>query len=178
MLTDITKFFCCTASNNGGGPLSERCPSTTGRRTSGRPTPRTPARMAKRDIVKVYFMREKKASLISTTVTIGTKYYGSKSYNDQIIELRKAVRMHISSNPCHKYCYVFEMNASGVAHAHGIEQGTYQANFINSFQKFGKHNKHFKSYQPVHDTEKYLDYMFKENGETVTNISVNDLREP
>lgn len=114
----------------------------------------------------------------STTITIGNKRYGSLSAKDQYKHIKKAIKKHIPYRSEKKYLYTFELQNNGQLHAHGLELGTYQATFIESFGKFGRRNTHNESYQNTKHVRKYLEYMNKDPiFEPVHNIMKKEIKQ-
>lgn len=133
-----------------------------------------------KSIPYTYLMQCPADSWSCTTVTIGNKVLGRLSFTQQVKELKKEVRMHMKRFSKQRFYYCFEENSSGVAHAHGIEIGTYQQNFINSFQHIGNHNKNNKSFDKLKSSkEKYWAYVNKDVQKLsiapIHNINKNDI---
>lgn len=124
-----------------------------------------------------YIMRDP-STKSATTITIGNKWIGKLSSRKQYIEFCKAIRKHIGKrDPVKKYLYVFELQDNGQLHAHGVEIGTWQASFIESFQHFGRRNVHDASFCRVKSIDKYLTYMDKEHAfPYITNIRSSDIK--
>lgn len=151
-MTDITQFFKPKLA----GPCQNAVQGDN-RRTSVRPA------SSRKSVPYNYLMQCHKDSWNCTTITIGNKQYGRLSFNEQVKELKKEVRAHMKRYSKQRYYYCFEENSSGVAHAHGIEIGTYQQNFINSFKHIGNHNTNDKSFCPLKSSkEKYWAYVNKD----------------
>lgn len=133
-----------------------------------------------------FFTQYPTDSLNATTITIGCKWIGKKSADDQVRLIRNAIKRRFANekhnNPKFdgKYCYVFEYQANGQIHAHGIEYGTYRVWFDNTFKSFGIRNTHAEAFKPVKSALKYIEYMKKDQNdieyEMVTNVTKKDIR--
>lgn len=113
-----------------------------------------------------------------TTITIGNKHYGRMSSEEQYKHFCAAIKKHVKyhNDKGQRYIYVFELQRNGQLHAHGLEVGTSQAQFIESFHKFGSRNMHDKSFQTVKRLETYIKYMQKEEVyPRIHNIKKKDL---
>lgn len=117
-------------------------------------------------------------SMKATTITIGEKWLGKLDSKVQYEIFKKRIRDHMAPYRFDgaRYCYHFELQSNGQLHAHGIEFGTYENRFIESFGDFGKRNKHAESYTKIHDIDKYIDYINKDNiYPPITNVKGGDL---
>lgn len=125
-------------------------------------------------------LQNKGCVLHVTTITIGGKgsaWMGRKSIEDQYVQMKKDIKNHIAYRGDQKYVYHFEMNNSGVLHAHGIEYDTYQARFAGSFSKYGSRNNLPISFQEVRNLSGYMKYIDKENiFPSLTNVTKKDLK--
>lgn len=165
-LMDISQFFT-RQPISGGVPCQKSAENALALKQDGAPRLNPSTRNAvKRPNAyireRTYFLSQPLKSLICSTVTIGNQRYGELSFKDQAKAIQKAIRQHIKRNPNYKYFYVIEKNGSGVAHAHGLECGTYQKNFVDSFNQFGKHNRSDKSFDQVRDKVDYWNYLMKD----------------
>lgn len=107
----------------------------------------------------------------ATTITIGNKWIGKKSAKQQYKQLVRDIKRHIGYRSAVKYLYVFEYQHNGHLHAHGVELGSYQQQFIESFSKYGRRNSCSESFQTVKHIDKYLEYIDKEHAfPYITNI--------
>lgn len=96
--------------------------------------------------VQEYFRQKPSILLHFTTITIGSKWLGMKSVKEQYEVFKRDIKKHIRYHGDQKYLYHFEIQRSGMLHAHGIELDTYQGRFIKSFEHYGKHNCSNKSF--------------------------------
>lgn len=128
-----------------------------------------------------YFQLVPSGSLIAATITIGTKFYGSMSSDDQYKHFAKAIKYFKSQikniyDPTGRYYFTFELQRNGQLHAHGILYNIYQKVFTDSFRQFGRHNENSKSYQKLNNLTLYTKYINKENAyPPLTNISKKDI---
>lgn len=104
------------------------------------------------------------ATFNATTITIGNKYYGRMSADEQYKRMSRDIRRHIKTyaEDDSWYFYTFELQKNGQLHSHGIEVNTYWAKFINSFELYGSRNIHKESFKKVSDFEAYYKYITKE----------------
>lgn len=118
-------------------------------------------------------------TMIKTTITIGTQWLGKLSADDQYIQFVKQIKKHIPYHSKVKYIYHFEYMKNGQLHAHGLEIGSYQQRFHDSFVSFGKRNLNAHSYVEVKNKNgiaEYLNYINKENAYPwITNIHKKDI---
>lgn len=106
------------------------------------------------------------AALTCATVTIGNKKILQKGFYEQVSEIEKSLRKYKASiGKKTKYLGFMEATKHGNAHLHMIIYNGYQNPFIKSFQRLGRHNRNDKSFMPVKNTEKYLEYITKEHTE-------------
>lgn len=106
------------------------------------------------------------SSLNITTITIGRKWLGRKSADEQYNIFVKRIKSHIPYHSNSKYVYHFELTNNGQLHAHGLEYNSWQSNFVSSFADFGHQNTKSISFKPVAHAKgllAYIDYMDKEN---------------
>lgn len=118
----------------------------------------------------------------ATTITIGNKWIGKKSSDQQYQIMKKDIRKHINRNKHRQehtwYYYNFELQQNGQLHAHGIEVNTYLAPFHESFESYGKRNVHRESFKKMSNLNSYFEYIEKEKAyPTVTNITKKLLKE-
>lgn len=98
--------------------------------------------------------------LYATTITIDRRYWGLNN-KEQYIKVRNILQAYvrIRKDPCF---YVAEITQNMVIHFHGIEYGNTQGLFCETFKQFGNHNTDDRSYAPVGDVSKYIEYMLKD----------------
>lgn len=125
-------------------PLSERSPSKA---------------LQQINLLKQYYALG--YTLKATTITIGEKWLGKLSYQDQYRIFIKRIKKYYPFHGPVKYYYCFELTNNGQLHAHGIEYGGFQRRFIEAFSNFGKRNEHKESYKDI-KSDKYFDYIHKE----------------
>lgn len=104
------------------------------------------------------------ATFNATTITIGNKYYGRLSADEQYKRMSLDIKRHIKKYREIEqwFFYTFELQKNGQLHAHGIEVGTYQESFVESFYKWGDRNMHPESFKKVSDFDAYYSYITKE----------------
>lgn len=114
-----------------------------------------------------------------TTITIGRKWLGKLSSKEQYKIMKRDIKRHIRFHDKHKkYLYCFEHQENGQLHAHGVEIGTMQGGFIESFSHYGQRNCHPKAFQPARNIEKYIEYIGKEHAfPFITNIHKKEIKE-
>lgn len=143
--------------------------------SNGSPTVGTKRREATLGFLKKF------GSLNATTITIGEKWIGKLSADQQYKVMAKDIRIHMrryNHSGDNYYYYCFELQKNGQLHAHGIEAGTYSTPFIEMFERYGKRNRHKKSFTPVSDLDKYFEYITKEcTYPTITNITLRTLKD-
>jgi len=120
----------------------------------------TKVKLQEYEKLKEYFIN-KDSPKFATTITFGRKYYWSMNNKEQYNAIRNILQAYVRERKS-SCLYIAEVNKSGVLHFHGIECYETQALFIKRFEQFGKHNANDKSYQPVGDITKYMEYMFKD----------------
>lgn len=159
-INDISIFFrssCC--SNSAVVPP----PCRNSARVTGHPHPI--------DIFKYL----PKGALTAVTITIGNKYYGSMSSDEQYKRMKKCIsifrwRLNLLDEDSYFY-FTFELQSNGQLHAHGILYNIYHTLFVECFGQFGRRNLHKDSFQPVFDVDKYIAYIQKEEVyKRITNI--------
>lgn len=100
-------------------------------------------------------------TMSATTITIGNKWIGSMSLKKQYKTMREQIKKHMRQTKLESI-YVFEIQANGQLHAHGLEIGWNQATFIENFQHYGQRNRTDASYEKVRHLSKYLEYLQKD----------------
>lgn len=148
---DITFYFkssCCNGQSSAAKPpLSELCQNGPLHRQHTH--------------IEQWF--NKNIDMHAATITIGNKYYGKLSYKDQYKHMVKAIKRTYPYHGDTKYVFHFELQSNGNLHAHGVVINGYQNKFIDGFNHLGLRNTHDKSYEPIKNISKYLEYINKEN---------------
>lgn len=111
------------------------------------------------DFFLFYFNRN--IELHAVTITIGNKYYGGMSNDDQYKHLCKAIKQTYKFHGVEKYLFYFEQQQNGNLHAHGVLMNAYRGKFIDNFNKFGQRNIHKDSYQEMRNLG-YFEYIQKD----------------
>lgn len=126
---------------------------------------------------KHYF--SKTVELHAPTITIGNKYYGAMSNNDQYKHMVKTIKETYPYHGTIKYIFFFEQQENGNLHAHGVLMNAYESKFIDNFNKFGKRNLHKDSYQIIRNLG-YFEYIQKDINKIkfkpIHNIKKKDLQ--
>lgn len=112
---------------------------------------------------KYYY--NKNVELHAPTITIGNKYYGGMSNDEQYKHLCKAIKGAYPYHGTIKYIFYFEQQNNGNLHAHGVLMNAYQSKFIDNFNQFGHRNIHDKSYQQIRNFG-YFAYIQKDEHKT------------
>lgn len=114
-----------------------------------------------------------------TTITIGNKIIGMKSYKEQYDDICRIIKLERPYRGAIKYIYHFELQKNGQLHAHGLEIGSYMQNYVEAFSCIGARNAHPKSFVAVKRGDsitEYLRYMNKENIlPMITNITKKEM---
>lgn len=148
-MSDISLFFkCCNT-------IAER----SSKRSAELLSERRPNRATCWDAIKI--LHERKCTLHAATITVGVKWLGKLSADEQYVRFVKQIKKYYPYNGNQKYIFCFELTKTGVLHAHGVMYDTYWNNFIEAFSDFGSRNSHKDSFQLV-VSEKYFAYMQKE----------------
>lgn len=98
-----------------------------------------------------------------TTITIGSKWLGRMSADEQYKQFVKDIKKGYPFHGKTKYVYHFELQNNGMLHAHGIHMESYRDKFIETFDHYGKRNSHKESYQVCRNITGYLEYINKSN---------------
>lgn len=99
----------------------------------------------------------------AATITIGNKFYGKLSYEEQYRHMVKAIKRTYPFRGRTKYTAHFELTSNGQLHSHLLIIDGYQTVFSEGFDCFGPRNNHKQSYQECKNIIKYLEYINKEN---------------
>lgn len=120
--------------------------------------------------------------LVAGTVTIGRKWVGRLSAEQQYALIKKRIRAYLGyMNVEHKYYFIFEFQQNGQLHAHSIYYNMYQARHIEAFGDMGKRNSHPESFKMISDFNSYWNYIHKDQKEmyykfpSITNIRKKDI---
>lgn len=143
----------------------------------------------KKDISKYINYLEKCPldSLVAGTATIGRKWIGGLSVDDQYIEMKKVLK-RLDNYKDSKYIGFFEQAQNGNIHCHLLIYNMYKSSWDETVKCLGKHNLNKKSFKKVarlRTNEKgigYWEYISKEHDESyhrwrfITNIKPTELK--
>lgn len=160
---DISIFFmsqCCQKSTDG----------------TSKPCRISAQKIAPHDYFKFWY--NKGTDVICTTITIGKKWLGRKSADDQYKQFVKDIKRAYPFHGKTKYVYHFELQNNGHLHAHGLEIDGYNDTFICAFADYGSRNKSKEAYQKCRNIDGYCDYINKDNEyPPIHNILKKEIRE-
>lgn len=123
----------------------------------------------------------KKDNIQAITITTNYKPIVNKHYDTQYKMFTRHLKTVFNRNLPYKYLIYFELNKSGVIHAHGITTDNAK-NEMNQLSFIGRRNSQEISHQTVKDIQQYFDYIIKDqyqpettNFKEMTNIFNKEL---
>lgn len=131
-----------------------------------------------------YFALMPMQNLKASTITIGRKWIGQQSADDQYAIFRKHIKKSLAFNckSC-KYVYFAELQSNGNVHLHGIVYNMYELPYMEEVKRYGRHNTNKKSYCGIGNIRSYWTYITKEvkmNEErfpVITNLKYKSIRD-
>lgn len=124
------------------------------------------------------YYSDKGVDVYATTITIGRKWLGRKSADDQYKQFVKDIKRKWLYHGKEKYCYHFELQNNGQLHAHGLHMNGDWASFIECFSDYGDRNTKKEAYQKCRNIQGYTEYIDKENAyPPIHNILKKDIQE-
>lgn len=100
--------------------------------------------------------------LYAGTVTIGRKWIGMKSAQEQYDVIKQKVRKYMGYHRDYRYYFIFEFQKNGQLHAHTVYYNMYQNMHIETFGDFGSRNSNKASFKKINNFEKYWTYIHKD----------------